>query len=114
MKDRREEVVAAVAAAGWETDDCHDLLHRPFTPACRGLPDGPGRHLQLWWRYQAWAGWRRRVACRAGRHRPLPFWDPDAAPGDLLDGWLCRDCGQVCSWGPLAPIPAHPNRKEMA
>jgi len=80
MKDRRDEVTAAVAAAvagaGWDVGDCHDLLHRPFTPACWGLPGGPARHLSLWWQYQGSAGLRRRSAL-SFRPAPLPA---------LLDG----------------------------
>jgi hypothetical protein len=98
MKDRWDEVTAAVAdagrAAGWEFGDCHDLLHRAFTPACWRQPGGPVRHLALWWQYQGWAALRRRCACRRGRHRYLPYWNgidgnQDGAP----DGLICLDCG---------------------
>jgi len=100
MKDRRDEVTAAVAAAaaggGWEMGDCHDLLHRPFTPVCWGLPGGPARHLSLWWHYQGQAGLRRRSACRLGRHRYLPYWSDIAGhPDDAPDGLLCLDCGRT-------------------
>ena len=77
MRDRRDEVAAAVAAAGWEVGDCHDLLHRPFTPACWGLPGGPARHLSLW--------------C----HRYLPYWSGVAGPHEAPEGLLCLDCGRL-------------------
>ena len=106
MKDRRDEDTAAVAvaaaeaatgaieAAGWDMGDCHDLLHRPFTPACRALPGGPARHVSLWWQYQGRAGLRRRSACRFGRHRYLPYWlDITGNPDDAPDGLMCLDCG---------------------
>ncbi len=110
MKDRRNEVTAAVAAAptgavaeaatgaieaaGWDMGDCHDLLHRPFTPACRELPGGPARHVSLWWQYPGRAGLRRRSACRFGRHRYLPYWlDITGHPDDAPDGLMCLDCG---------------------
>ena len=70
MKDRRDEVTAAMAGAGWEMGDCDDLLHRPFTPACWGLSGGPARHLSLWWQYQGRASLRRRVGLP---FRPAPL-----------------------------------------
>jgi len=95
MKDSRDEVTAAVAGAGWEMGDCHDLLHRPFTPACWGLPGGPARHLSLWWQFQGRASIRRRWACRAGRHRYRPYWTGTGGNEEAPDGLLCLDCGQL-------------------
>jgi hypothetical protein len=108
MKDRREQVTATVAAAtvaaavtdavaaeGWEVGDCHDLLHRPFSRPCWGLPGGPARHLSLWWAYHGSAGLRRRSACRFGRHRYLPYWNGTGNNEKPPDGLLCLDCGQL-------------------
>jgi hypothetical protein len=107
MKDRREQVTATVAAAvaaaisdavaaeGWEVGDCHDLLHRPFTRPCWGLPGGPARHLHLWWQYQGSAGLRQRLGCRLGRHRYLPYWTGTGGKEEAPDGLLCLDCGQL-------------------
>ena len=102
MRDRRDEVTVtmaaavadAVAAVGREVGDSHDLLHRPFTPVCWGLPGGPARRLSLWWQYRGWAAVRRRVACRFGNHRYLPYWsDRSGHPDDAPDGLVCLDCG---------------------
>ena len=93
MKDRWDEVIATIADAGWEAGDCHDLLHRPFTPACWQLPGGPSRHLKLWWQYQGWADVRTRVTCRVGRHRYLPYYSGTAGPHQAPDGLSCLDCG---------------------
>lgn len=92
MKDRWDEVTVAVDAAGWEVGDCHDLLHRAFSPVCWKLPGGPNRHLGLWWRYQGRSR-RRRWACPRGRHRYLPYWDGlDGNPDSTPDGLICLDC----------------------
>jgi hypothetical protein len=55
--------------AGLDFSQFHDLMHRPFSAACRAKPGGPRRHLTLWWTYRAEPAIQRHTWCRVGVHR---------------------------------------------
>lgn len=66
----------------------HDLMHKPFTAACRARPGGWCRHVTLWWTYMAWPRIREQTTCRLGLHVWCAAWTRHG----LI--WACEFCDE--------------------
>lgn len=66
----------------------HDLMHKPFTAACRARPGGWRRHVALWWAYMARPWVRTQTTCRLGRHE----WCEDGGARNVYPVQACWFC----------------------